>query len=470
MLRRHSTKSRSDLKRQRSTTSVRSVQLEHISAAIADRDAKLAAVHAYSRGHDRHSADMAAMFPLKQPSPRHKDKRSPTSLLKRNDSVSSDHQGSGLGRKQSVRFVGPDSALQTQASKISMRTVALGRDPEAAAASARGSVRRSQSSQNMDSGRRSVLRDTQNIPLPDRTSSRGKTLGTPKSAIKQDYLQALMLDHQKYTPEDDVASMPSSYRRVRKTKSMFVARNSARSSQDAPPSLLESPHRAAPTSAWSRFSFLNRKENEPGSSTPSLKAPKSINFLRHRKDRTSTSTADQDPAYDNSPILEPSAEPPLRSRILPKSSMFFGTKGHKLAPGMRKTLRSSNSIAALPVSDTTGSISMSIHGSMRIKARKASSSLKSRFRNLFVNKSEDDAVFPAQQIEAQRTHVGDLCDVDHSGPAASDIGRFSIHETSSVSQCQLAVLPCIPCRQTSDCALAAVASTASEVETGEHRT
>lgn len=437
MLRRHSTRSKTDLQRRKSAASVRSVQLEHISAAAAERDAKLAAVHAFSRGHDRHSADMAAMFPPKQPSPSQRDSRSPISQVKRTDSTTSDHEEGGLGRRQSVRFVGPDSALQTRASKISMHTIAPEREQDPASAVARGSVRRSQSSQQIGIGRHSVLRDSQNIPLPDRTSSRGKALQTPKSALKKEYLQALMPNHQQYTPEDDIASMPSSFRKVRKTRSMFVTRDPVRTSQDTTSFASETTPQAASTKAWPRFSFLNRKENDPRPSTPTLKALRSTNFLRHRKDprkdRTSTSTADQDPAYDQSPTLDPT-ESSVRSRILPKSSMFFGPKAHRLAPGMRKSLKNSASIAALPVSGTTASISMSIHGSMRVKARKVSSSIRSRFKNLFISKSEDDAGFPAQQIEAQRSHVTDLFDVNHFGPAASDTEHYHVHETSSLSR------------------------------------
>ncbi|CAN8100424.1 unnamed protein product [Discula destructiva] len=433
MLRRHSTKSKPDLHRRKSTASVRSVQLEHISAATAERDARLAAVHAFSRSHDRHSTDMALMFPSKQPSTSQRDDKSSTSNPRRNDSVTSEHNEPGLGRRQSVRFVGPNSALQTRASKISMRTLAPKREQRPAATEC-GPVQRSQSSQIFDIGGPSVARDTQDILLPDRTSSRGKTLMTSESALKHDYLQALMPDHQQYTPEDDVASMPSSFRRVRKTRSMFTTRNAVRSSQIGPLPSPESLHQATPPGAWSRIPFMNRKENDLPPSTPTLKAPKFTSLLRYRKDRVSNSTADQDPAYDHSPTLGSSPEPSFRSQIRPKPSLFFGTKGHRLTPGMRKTLRTSTSIGALPVSDTTASMSMSVHGSMRIKARKVSSSIKSRLKNLFINKSEDDAKFPAQQIEAQRSHVADLFDVHHFGPAASDIARFHVHEPSSLSR------------------------------------
>lgn len=444
MLRRQSTKSNKELQRHKSTTSVRSVTLEHISAATAERDATIAAVQAFSRGQDRHSADTNSKFPPSRTSFHHKENLSPTTKLTRNNSAASEHEGNSLGRKQSVRFVGPNSGLQTQASRISMRTVAPERKDSTAV---RRSIKRSQSSQDFAARPPLSLQGTKNIQLPDRFSSRGKTQASPKPALRQDYLQGLTLEQQQYTPEDDVASMPSSFRRLRKTRSMFTSRTMLRNSQDSPLFAATTTPTAGPTTLRPRFSFLNRKENEPTSSNATLRAPKSMSFLRHRKDRVSTSMADQDPNYDSSPIMTGlPAEHSLRSRILPRPSMFFGVKGSKLSPNMRKTLRKSTSNAVLPASETANSISMSAQGSLRVKARKISSSIKSRFKNLFINSSEDDVKFPAQQIEAQRSHVADLFDVNHFGPAASEIGRIHVHENSSLARVssRIPVLHAVP--------------------------
>lgn len=444
MIRRQSTRSKSEIQRHKSTSSVRSVTLEHISAATAERDATIAAVQAFSRGQDRHSADTNSKFPPKRTSPHHKENLGPTTRLGRNNSAASEHGRNSLGRRQSVRFVGPDSGLKTRASRISMHTTAPEREDSAAV---RRSIKRSQSSQDFATRPPLSLHDTKNIQLPDRVSSRGKTQVPPKPALKQDYLQELMPEHQQYTPEDDVASMPSSFRRLRKTRSMFTPRNFLRNSQDSPLFTPEAAPTASPATLRPRFSFLNRKENEPTTSNSTLRAPKSMSFLRHRKDRVSTSTADQDPGYDSSPIMTGlPAEHSLRSRILPRPSIFFGAKGNKLSPNMRRTLRRSTSNAALPASETTNSISMSNRGSLRVKARKISSSIKSRFKNLFINNSEDDTRFPAQQIEAQRSHVANLFDVNHFGPAASEIGRIHVHENSSLARVssRLPVLHAVP--------------------------
>lgn len=438
MLRRHSTKSKSDLHRRKSTTSVRSVPLDHISVAVAQRDAKLAAVHAFSRGQERRSAEMP-VFPPPHGSPRHNENSSPAQLS-RHDSVSSrksEHDLQGLGRRQSVRFVGPDSGLHTRPSRASVRTAV----PDQQDATQRRPFHTLESSQNVGSLQRTVLRDPESIHPPDRSSSRGKTLATPKPAPKQAYLQTLAPDNQQYTPEDDIASMPSSFRRVRKTRSMLTTRNAMRNSGETSqgtPLLYSAStakaNQAISSTVWSRLSFLNRNENDHMASTPILKTPKSMSFLRHRRDHADVSAPDQDPAFDNSPIMTilASREHSPRSRNLPKPSMFFGSKGSKTGQNMRKTLRTSSSSGALPGSGTRASIPVSIHGSMRVKARKVSASIKAKFRNLFINKSEDDAMLPAQQIEAQRSHVAGLFEDDHFGDALYE--ARGLRERSSVSR------------------------------------
>lgn len=356
--------------------------------------------------------------------------------LSRNDSAASrgsENDRQALGRRRSVRFVGPNSGLQTRASRTSVRDVVSGREDTAP----RRPIHTSESIQNAGSSRQTVLPGPQNVQPPDRTSSCGKTQATPKPALSQGYLQSLATDHQPYTPEDDIASMPSSFRRVRKTRSMFTTRMSARNSdetnQDA---LLLSTGSAAranqglPSALWSHLSISNRGKSHTAPPTPGLKTPKSMSFLRNRRGRTSTSAADYESALGISPILSESSshEHPPRSRILPKPSMFFGPKGTKIGQSMRKTSRHSSSNAALPTSDTT----TSIHGSVRVKVRKVSASLRSKFKNLFVHKSEDDAELPAQQVEAQRTHVADLFDSNPFGSTAIEARGFQ--DRSSVSR------------------------------------
>ncbi|ROV95398.1 hypothetical protein VMCG_08515 [Cytospora schulzeri] len=437
MLRRHSTKSKSDLHRRKSTTSVRSVPLEHINVAVAQRDARLAAVEAFARGQDRLSAEMA-MFPPQSTSVR-KENSSPARISRNNSTASQYHSGQDdhvLGRRQSVRFVGPDSGLNSRASRISMRTTA----PDCPDIPQRRSIYRSQSSQDVAHRPRSVLRDTQNLQLPDRISSVGKTAGVPEPGLSQAYLQALAPDYEQYTPEDDVASMPSSYRRVRKTRSMYTPRNSIRNGVDEGNKVAQEPpatdkaQKINPATSVSRYSFLYRKQSDSRPTTSALTAPKSMSFLRQRRDRGDSSVSAQDSACGSSPAMDSHESSHRSRRLLPKPSRLFGSRGKGIGTDSPKESRSSSPTGVIPTSATGVSLALSLsrHGSMKSKARKVSSSLKSRFKSLFVNKSEDDAKLPAQQIEAQKTHVSEIYE---DNPWTSSTGGFGHErERSSLSR------------------------------------
>lgn len=419
MLRRHSTKSKSDLHRRKSTTSVRSVHLKHIDAAVAQRDAQTAAMEAFSRAQGRQSTGRT-LFPP-QPASANKENRSPAGLSRVDSTTSlrSGHRRQGLERRQSVRFVGPESGLQTRASRINMRTAA----PEPPEIPARRPIQRSQSTQSISYMPRPVLRNSENLPLPDRTSSVGKTMVTPNAAkigLSQAYLQALTPDYEQYTPEDDIASMPSSYRRVRRTRSTLTTRASMRESVDgngigtygsSPPntSTRAQNNQATPGALFPRYSFMKRRDNNAMPSTPKLRAPKSMSFLKSRRDRADKQSSSDSPNGDASPILGVQ-ETSFRSRILPKPPKLFGTKCGESQREMPKTLRDSSANVEMPASGTGASLGRSRSGSLRNRARKVSTSLRSRLKSLFINKSEEESRLPAQQIEAQRTHVSEVFD------------------------------------------------------------
>lgn len=398
MLRRHSTKSKSDLHHRKSTSSVRSVPLEHINVAAAQRDAKLAALEAFSRGRDRRAADMA-LFPPQQASPYDKESNSPTRMSQHRSvsSLNSEHNRWILDRRRSVRFVGPDRGLRTGAPKISTRAIAPGRN----STTQHCSIQHSESIQDVDnSGRLSC--NIQESQLSDRTSSRGKAM----PSFSSDYAQALEPDNQYYTPEDDVASQPSSYRRLRKSKSISTPRyhskigceRSTGRSASSTPLPQESKNFSSP-SIWPRLSFLHRKNSDLTLPMRTVKARKSTSFVRHRRDHASAAAATPGAARHTPTNL---IDPPLpesssRSRLLSKPSSLFASKD------TRAGRSSSNNI--LHISETTSSVPLSVHGSMRAKARKTSSSIKTRLKNLFVNKSEFDDSLPAQHVVAQRTHL-----------------------------------------------------------------
>lgn len=419
MLRRHSTKSKLDLHHRKSTTSVRSVHLEHIDAAVAQRDAQTAAMEAFSRAQGRQSTERA-LFPA-QPISSNKENTSPAGLSRFDStpSVRSGRRRPGLERRQSVRFVGSNSRLQTRASQVSMRTAGPG-SPEIPA---HRSIHRSQSTQSISYAPRSVLRNSENIPLPDRTSSVGKTLVTPqavKTGLSQAHLHALTPDYEQYTPEDDIASMPSSYRRVRKTRSMLTARASMRESVDRKSGGIHGslPHNINATAQhkqtisgvlWPRYSFMKRRGTDSMPSAPKLRAPKSMSFLKSRRDRSDKKSSIDSPR-EGASLTTNAQETSFPSHMLPEPPKVFGSKCGGPQQETPKSLGGSSANAELAASRQGASLGRSRSGSLRNRARKVSTSLRSRFKNLFTSKSEEGAEFPAQQIEAQRTHVSEVCD------------------------------------------------------------
>lgn len=435
MLRRHSTKSRSDLHRRKSITSVRSVPLEYINVAIAQRDAHLAAMEAFSRAQDRQSTEMA-LFPP-QPASAQMQSGSPARISRNNSTANQHHHGGqddhGLTRRQSVRFVGPDSVLTSRASHNTMHTTA----PE------RPNIPATQSSQNVagDQTPRPVLRIAQNTQLPDRISSVGKTAVMPETGLSRAYLQALAPEYEQYTPEDDVASMPSSYRRVRKSRSMFTTRSLMGNSVDEKAGVAQGSsatdglQKINIATSFSRSSFLNRKENNPRpTNTLALRAPKSMSFLKHRRERVDMSESAQDFTCDSTPVSNMYESSRRPRRLLPKTSKFFGSRYKGNWTDSPDVPSSSSPNGVFPTSATGASLTLSLsrHGSMRNKARKVSSSLKSRFRNLFINKSENDAKMPAQQIEAQKTHVSE--NFDDEPWRSATVGPGHDRERSSLSR------------------------------------
>lgn len=418
MLRRHSTKPKSDLHRRKSTTSVRSVHLEHIDSAVAQRDAQTAALAAFSRALARQSAERT-LFPP-QPAGGNKENSSPAGLSRCGSmaNLRNAHGRPGLERRQSVRFIGPKSRLKTCASRNSMCIAAPG-SPESLA---RRPVHRSQSTQSISYVKRPVLRDAGNMPLPDRTSSVGKTLMTPeavKTELSRACLQALTPNYEHYTPEDDIASMPSSYRRTRRTRSTHTMRATMRGSGDWKPGDIQgvSPHNTNSTAQYKQivsgtlfpqYQFMRRRDNISIPATPNLRAAKSMSFLRSRRSRSEKKSSVTDSIKGSSPTMD--AHDSSRTHMMPKLPRLFGSRCGETQQPSPKTLRGSSADTELPAVGTGASLGRRRSGSLRNRARKVSTSLKTKLKNLFANKSEEGPGLPAQQIEAQRTRVSEACD------------------------------------------------------------
>ncbi|KAB5562924.1 hypothetical protein GE09DRAFT_764214 [Coniochaeta sp. 2T2.1] len=403
---RQSLKSKPTLSHRKSTSSARSVILEHLDPIVAQRDAQVAAHQAFTRAQDRSSVEM----PLFPPPP------SPSRLREAYSQDDSTHNDNGdahatetgqpsIPRRQSVRFVGP-CTVNNRGSASKLR-------PQTPASDLRGAL---------DPATVVDTPSGQNLAVPTLYHPQarpGTSASTHSTKTLSNYLHSLAAADDVYTKDDDIASLPSSYHHLRRPSSLHPSLKACHN-RDSGDSFLLPPAgltRDVRTSMSMRTLDPNSaKENFKPQKIPTLKAPKSMSFLKGRRSRVSSITS-----HDNSTNIQGNPNPdhkPLRA----KTSSFFGSKAKReesglRESGLRKTLRSSSSNAELlPTAATSASgdaygdtgLPLPKHekGSLRVKARKASKTLRSKFLNLFSSaKGDAEIEFPDQHVKSQKQHA-----------------------------------------------------------------
>ncbi|RYO95319.1 hypothetical protein DL766_005325 [Monosporascus sp. MC13-8B] len=343
MQRRNSTRSSKSLDRRKSTSSAKSVHLEHIPPETAERDAQAAATRAFARARDRSTMGTSLWL-----SPRSNGRPSSSNGYAARECVNVEPE---LRRQQSVRFVQPRPPPMKKASTVTGDvTPTRGIGP--------GSIHATETA------------------VDSRFKCSAFTSGMASAArgTAGDYITALITSEEYYTPEDDIASVPSSYRRIRKSRSMYSS-----SEPSAVAEIQSDRHFAAmtngfPSSGGNMASLTN--ENKPPSR---LKAPKSMSFLRNRRDQ-----------YAAFPISQYS----MSCRSKPTGDKAF-----------KKSLRD---VGNAPQST---SLKAPRDGGLRDRARKVSQGFKHKLKNLLnLNKGDntDSMAFPPQQIEASTTHNAEI--------------------------------------------------------------
>ncbi|KAK3905728.1 hypothetical protein C8A05DRAFT_41360 [Staphylotrichum tortipilum] len=357
MLRRRShKKSRSGLTRRRSASSVHGVE-------------------AYTRAQHRTMTGVLSLFPATpESSPRHP--RTQWSAPGK-----SGEEGAELRHRQSVRFVGSCSALSRNQQEQAGRGLG-GRQPDEAG---------TQGEQGKDGLRSPTDPDAQQRPSPPRRAPPP----VPLQKIATSYLDALAAEDEYYTPEDDVASAPSSFRRLHRSKSMFTEPQG--------------------TSTSRRFFRSDPHDRKSTQETPALRAPKSMSFLTGRKSQSRSSTSRDGGAHDpRSPALPnlPEDGPPASTKGTPRepgymSSALFASLTRQTDLRLRKSLRSSS---PAPESEKPNPVPHKLPdepSTLRLKARHASRSLRVKLKNLFTAPKPEDATpsLPCQHIESRKTHA-----------------------------------------------------------------
>ncbi|KAI3321632.1 hypothetical protein HD806DRAFT_545834 [Xylariaceae sp. AK1471] len=378
MHRRNSTNPRR-LNRRKSAASVKSVHLEYISPETAERDAQVAATQAFTRARERSATDATSTL---WPPPRSNGPGGSIAGYSPQSKTRSDE--SHLRREQSIRFVQPRPS-HLEPSRTSVQDTSPSRIFQA------------------------PKRHTTDIEADKRpsgsTSASGMVAATKGAA--GDYINTLFAGDEYYTPEDDIASMPSSYRRLRKTKSMFTNRATATAPQRSKLSKSSASTNQLPSPADSHFLPPDVDENVP---PLGLKTPRSMSFLRDFRGSFGPASRYED-NYTSLPSTSGFIEyrDQTKSALRPKPSRFFRSKTSGQERIFKKSMRE--------VSNGTASMNGEAikDGSLRHKARKVSQGLKHKLKNLFglVKGDSDETTFPLQHIEAQKSHILGLRDMSY---------------------------------------------------------
>ncbi len=241
-----------------------------------------------------------------------------------------------------------------------------------------------------------------------------------------------------------MASVPSSYRRLRRSRSMLPEFQAARRSQEGlgrflANSSLKSRPFASSTSR--RFFRSDPNDRKSAHETPILRAPKSMSFLSSRKSQSRSGTSGdggvQELRHSGLPDLpEDGSSDDERCTPRPryKASMLFSSRSRQsdLSLKMRKSLRGSGGTSLTDDTvEPSGNSQRDVEEpkTLRLKARYASRSLKGKLKSLFTMTKPDEEApsMPYQHIEAQRSHVTDLSTSTSDGKAPATGDGESIH-------------------------------------------
>ncbi|KAI1194252.1 hypothetical protein F5X97DRAFT_346834 [Nemania serpens] len=368
------------LDRRKSTTSVKNVHLEHILPETAERDAQVAATQAFTRAQERLATD--SNTPLWPPSRSANASGGASGCSPHTKACPNE---APLHRQQSIRFVQarytPLATKRTMANNISATRLPPVPRPRIAQAEAE--------------------------PRPPSSAASASGMVSATKGAAGDYIDTLFTSDEHYTPEDDIASMPSSYRKLRKSRSLFtdgVAATVRKNPNTSKPSVSMN---QLPLPSIPYYGPLRGNENVP---PRGLKAPRSMSFLRDFRDTIIPAFKSEDEPTPF-PFMNGYVSNTDKSKhtLRPKSSRFFRSRPPSQDSVLRKSMRDT--------SNNTVSINSEItkDGSLRYKARRVSQGLKNKLKNLFgVGKGDDDNTkLPLQHIDAQRSHIFGLGDLQN---------------------------------------------------------
>ncbi|KAK4102212.1 hypothetical protein N658DRAFT_485569 [Parathielavia hyrcaniae] len=309
-----------------------------------------------------------------------------------------------LRRQQSVRFMGPCS-VQPRGHRVNASRSSVDLDRRSADGQGEGG--------NLDPFHAKENRSDRRLGPPQRAPP-----PVPLPGVAASCLDALAAGDEYYTPEDDIASAPSSYRRLHRSRSMLTGSLGARPTQNNSARFLASgslKHRPSPTTAPRRFfrSDPNDGQSQSSPQKPTLRAPKSMSFLSSRRSQSRSSASQHPRARDTTPSNLPelpedgssiAEEDTPRPRYKPSS--LFGSLNRQSDLKIRKSLRGSSSTETSQETGSAPQQHTQEPGTIRLKARNASRSLRIKLKSLFAaaRPEEEPVLIPCQHIEARRSH------------------------------------------------------------------
>ncbi|KAH7390196.1 hypothetical protein BKA64DRAFT_579772 [Cadophora sp. MPI-SDFR-AT-0126] len=377
MHRRHSTRG---LDRRKSTSSVQSKH-ESIDPDLARHQAHTAATLAFARAEERKSADMGHSGGGLSRSNTSNSKQPERYASAQQTNTTDNGERPPIRRQHSVRFVGPTGIQRSQ----SLGTRATHNPIQ----------------KKLSNATLRPMAITTNAPVPAayRPPSRSSSIGkaSVRGGTVDQYVTGDAFDEY-YTREDDVASTPSSYRRIRRSKSMFSPLKAPNVFYtNGTPDRPESPNIGSRTAApYSQTPSTQPKHNI-------LRAPKSMSFLRGRRDQTQSDRNDTAVQLARDRFFRDAEQQRLREQ----PSFLFRAKAQKQEKPFRKSVRTSSSNSyGLPIASTNQAVAPKEHG-LKDVARKASKTIRNKLKRVFWRSSKDDVAvtIPNQQVDARETHV-----------------------------------------------------------------
>lgn len=368
MLRRNNS---TKLDRHKSTSSIHSKH-EPYDPELARRQAHAAAKLAFNRALERSSADGGHSANGLQRSSNTVQHQKSLSHLQ-SSTIENDH---GVRQQHSVRFAGPNAIPRRQSigTRANPRTL----EPQLSTMTLR------------------PVAMTTNAPVPAayRPPSRSSSLGkaTNRAVVDNFYVGNAFDEY--YTREDDVASTPSSYRRIRRSKSMF-------SPQKAPSIFYTN---GTPDKPENSYNGVHSKSSNAAASTVSvshfgLRAPKSMAFLRSNRGTVDGERNDEAVQMARDRFFQDTE----RQRLREQPSFLFRSKAQRQEKPFRRSVRSSSGDSyGMPSAKQNESLKDS---GFKDAARRASKTIKSKLRRVFGRSKDEPVSVPNQQVDARETHV-----------------------------------------------------------------